>query len=60
MSAPKKKPGATWAGATGRKLLIAKYYLFAFLARMFGAPFWLCEQKRTRLMDRIDNDRSDR
>jgi len=35
--------------------LHAAYHAVAFLARAFGEPFWFWEQKRTRLLDRIDN-----
>jgi hypothetical protein len=55
-STPKKAPGA--GELTGRKLIVlAQYHALMFFAKMFGEPFWFFEQKRTRMLDRIDNER---
>jgi hypothetical protein len=40
--------------------LRAAYLAAAFLANLFAEPFWFWELKRTRLLDRIDNQTSDR
>jgi hypothetical protein len=56
---PKRAPGA--GEQTGRKLTTtASYHAVAFLAIMFGAPFWFFEQRRGRLQDRIDNEKDDK
>jgi hypothetical protein len=38
----------------------AAYFTSAFFANISGMAFWFFEQKRTGLLDRIDNQRSDR
>ena len=55
----KKKRGLCGAAFQTVKLQ-ASYLSAAFLANIFGVPFWLFEQERTRLLDRIDNQRSSR
>jgi hypothetical protein len=40
--------------------LLAVYRVAAVLATTFGWPFWLSEQWRDRLADRIDNEEHDR
>jgi hypothetical protein len=37
---------------------VAAYVLLTALASLFGSPFWVCEQLRWRVADRIDNERS--
>jgi hypothetical protein len=61
MGAPKKKPGATWAGATGRKLLTnsAKDHALDLLQAPSRFVFWRIEQAKARIQDRIDNERSE-
>lgn len=55
----KKAPGA--GKQTGRELIVpAKYATLALLANVFGAVFWFAEQRRWRLADQIDNERSAR
>jgi hypothetical protein len=46
-SAPAKKRPGRWC----------QYHIAAFLADLFGQPFWFWEQRRTRLLDLIDNER---
>jgi hypothetical protein len=61
MSAPeKKKPGATLAGATGRKLTQAGYHTLHFLQAPLGLVFWLIEQRKGRLQNRMENERGAR
>ena len=58
MSGPKRSaPGREIAGAAELRLL-ATYRVAAILATTFGWTFWLSEQWRGRLQDRIDNARS--
>jgi hypothetical protein len=59
VSGPQKRkrgPGKTAPLIT----LYAAYFTSAFFARILGESFCFFEQKRTRLLDRIDNQRSDR
>jgi hypothetical protein len=59
MSGPKRSaPGREIAGAAKLRLLAA-YRVAAVFATTFGWPFWLSEQWRGRLQDRIANERSD-
>jgi hypothetical protein len=52
---PRKAPGA--GELTGRKLIaLVNYHATAFFAKLFSQPFWFFEQKRTRLLDRLDNE----
>jgi hypothetical protein len=37
-----------------------QYAALALLANTFAVPFWFFEQRRTNLLDRIDNQRSGR
>jgi hypothetical protein len=54
--APPKKERGELASKTARKLITrAHYAVLALLANIFGAPFWLFEQRRGKLRDRIDN-----
>jgi hypothetical protein len=57
-SPPPKKRLASSRAKIRLKLLVLRYYVAAFLAILFGVPFWRYEQKRTRLLDRIDNERN--
>jgi hypothetical protein len=58
MKSPPKRsaPGREIAGAAKLRLL-ATYRVAAIFAITFGWPFWLSEQWRGRLQDRIDNER---
>ena len=52
---PRKAPGA--GEQTGHKLITtARYAAIAFLANIFGAPFWFFEQRCGQLADRINNE----
>ena len=54
---PKKAPGA--GKQTGRKLIAAAHYAtLTLLAKAFGTAFWLFEQRRWRLVDQLENERS--
>jgi len=55
----KKKRGLCRAALQTLKL-DAAYITSAFFAKAFEGPFWFFEQKRTTLLDQIDNRRSDR
>ena len=58
LAPPKKAPGEL-ASNTGRKLIAAGHYaVLALLAKIFGAPFWYFEQRRWRLADLRDSQRS--
>ena len=52
----KEKPGASLAGATGRrKLLIAEYHALHLLQAPFRFVFWRIEQRKARLQDQLSN-----
>jgi hypothetical protein len=58
MSAPKQSaPGTGIAGAAKLRLRTT-YRVAALLATTFGWPFWLSEQWREGLQDRIDKGRN--
>ena len=58
--APPKKERGELASKTALKLIAGAHYaLLALLANIFGAPFWFFEQRRSRLADSINNERSD-
>ena len=57
---PPKTKGGPVKTAPQTAKLHAGYLAAAFLANIFGMTFWFFEQKRTRLLDRIDNQRSER
>jgi len=58
--APPKKARGELASKAARKLVTrARYAVLALLANIFGAPFWLFEQRRGKLRDRIDNEKDD-
>jgi len=57
--APPKKPRGELVSKAARKLISkAHYFPLALLANIFGSPFWFFEQRRWRLADRMDNERS--
>ena len=56
--APPKEKRAPTKSALPKLRLLATYRVAAVLATTFGLPFWLSEQWRGRLQDRIDNARS--
>ena len=56
-SPPKEKRGLGTALKTAQ--LRAAYYVFALIAKVFEKPFWFFEQRRSQLIDRIDNARSE-
>jgi hypothetical protein len=53
---PKEKRGLGTALKTAE--LVAAYHLFAFLQAPVGFLFWLIEQRKARLQDRLENERS--
>ena len=59
MKPPDEKGALLHAPISKLRLRIA-YRIAALLATTFGWPFWLSEQLRGRLQDRIENDRSAR
>jgi hypothetical protein len=46
-------------GGLANLRLVVAYRIVALLATIFGWPFWLSEQWRGRVADRIDNERSE-
>jgi hypothetical protein len=56
-SAPAKKRSLP-SECRSRRRLMMEYYVAVFFALLFEQPFWFWEQKRTRLLDRIDNEGS--
>lgn len=56
--APPKKE-RSWGTALKAAELIAVHRLLAFLQAPFGFLFWLIEQRKARLQDKIDNEGSD-
>jgi hypothetical protein len=56
---PLKAKRALCGSALQNLELRTAYQLMALLAKMFEKPFWFFEQQRGRLMDYIDNERSD-
>lgn len=56
---PKEKRGPAKTALQDTELRLA-YHAATLLAKLFESPFWFFEEKRTRLTDRIDNERSDR
>jgi hypothetical protein len=55
---PPNEKRAPAKSALPKLRLLATYRVAAVLATRFGWPFWLSEQWRGRLQDRIDNERS--
>jgi hypothetical protein len=55
--APPKAKRRLYGTALRSLKLWTAYRVAAFLATTFGWPFWLSEQWRGRLQDRIDNER---
>jgi hypothetical protein len=59
MNAPQKKARGKLASETARKpITCAHYAVLTMLATVFGAAFWFFEQRRGRLADWLDNERS--
>jgi hypothetical protein len=59
MNAPPKKERGELASKTARELIASAHYaVLAFVANLFGAVFWFFEQRRCRLVDSLDNERS--
>ena len=58
MNGPTKRKRAPAKSALPKLRLLATYRVAAVFATTFGWPFWLSEQWRRRLQDRIDNERS--
>jgi hypothetical protein len=59
MNGPPKKARGELASKTARKLITIAYYaVLASFATVFGAAFWFFEQRRWRVADRLDNERS--
>jgi hypothetical protein len=59
MLGPPKKRRALCGSALRKLRLQTAYHITAFLAKVFEKPFWFFEQKRTSLLDQIDNERAD-
>ena len=59
MHAPKKKKRGRAKTALQSFKLPLEYHALCFLAKIFEKPFWFFEQWRGRLLDRIDNERSE-
>jgi hypothetical protein len=59
MNGPPKKRGGLCRTALRKLRLLASYHFAAFHAKLFEAPFWFFEQRRARIADRIDNQRSE-
>jgi hypothetical protein len=55
MSPPKKARGELASKAARKQTTRAGYHVVTFLANLFASPFWLFEQWRGRLADRLDN-----
>jgi hypothetical protein len=55
---PKEKPGEL-VSKTGHKQMHAEYYALHLLQAPFAFVFWMIEQRKARLQDRIANERSD-
>jgi hypothetical protein len=56
-----KKAKRRLCGTALRKLqLSGTYHSIAFAARLLERPYWFFEQRRGRIADRIDNERSGR
>jgi hypothetical protein len=53
-SPPKEKPPRGGKGLSNLTT-VAAYRMLAFLQAPFGFVFWLIEQRKARLQDRIDN-----
>jgi hypothetical protein len=58
MSSTPKKKRRLCRTALRKLQLLGAYHVTAFLVKTFGALFWLFEQRRWRLADSLDNDRS--
>lgn len=56
---PKKRKRPALASKPGVGLAAAHYATLALLANVFGNVFWFLEQRRSRLADWIDNERSE-
>jgi hypothetical protein len=60
MSGPPKRKRGLCGTALQTLKLRASYIASAVFAKAFEEPFWFFEQKRTRLLDQIDNERGGR
>ncbi len=58
-TASKRKRGPAKTALHSFKLLL-EYRALGLLQRPFGYLFWLIEQRKARLLDRIENERSER
>jgi hypothetical protein len=56
---PPKAKRRLWQTALRKLQLLGPCHVAAFLARVFGLPFWWSEQWRANFADRIDNEKSD-
>jgi hypothetical protein len=56
---PPKQKRAPAKSALRNTELIRAYRLLTFLQAPFGSVFWLIEQRKARLQDRLDNQRAD-
>jgi hypothetical protein len=58
MTSPPKKKRRLCGTALRQLQLLGAYHATALVAKMFGTPFWFFEQRRWRLADSLDNERS--
>jgi hypothetical protein len=55
---PSEKKRRLYGTALRKLQLLGAFHVTAFLTKIFGAPFWFFEQRRGRLADWLDNERS--
>lgn len=60
LAPPGNEKGALLHAPIPKLQLRLEYSVAALLATMFGLPFWISEQWRGRLADRIDNEEHNR
>jgi hypothetical protein len=60
MKSPLKERPGELASKTGHRLTQTEYNALHLLQAPFGFVFWLIEQQKARLQDRIENERSAR
>jgi hypothetical protein len=59
MSAPPKEKRGPAKTALRSSKLPLKYHALCFLAKLFEKPFWFFEQRRSWVVDRIDNEETE-
>jgi hypothetical protein len=58
MSSPPKRKRRLCRTAFRKLQLLGVYHATTLVATIFGATFWFFEQRRWRVADRLDNERS--